>query len=172
MKRARTVTTELAEPPAGEEARPGLLDTILEEHEARGARPRIEGMVIGTVVKVSRRGVATVDFPANTSKKPRRARSVVALTAAHEGREATLMFDGADPEKPVVMGLLESQEERPEASVDGERVVLEAKKEIVLRCGKASITLTRAGKILIRGAYVSSRSSGVNRIKGGSVEIN
>ena len=31
---------------------------------------------------------------------------------------------------------------------------------------------TRAGKVLVRGAYVSSRSSGVQRIKGGSVQIN
>ncbi|MEW5071937.1 hypothetical protein AB1P14_09365, partial [Pseudomonas aeruginosa] len=38
--------------------------------------------------------------------------------------------------------------------------------------GKASITLTRAGKVIIRGAYLSSRSTGVNRIKGGSVQIN
>ena len=42
----------------------------------------------------------------------------------------------------------------------------------MLRCGKASITLTREGKVLIKGAYLSSRSSGVNRIKGGSVQIN
>ena len=33
-------------------------------------------------------------------------------------------------------------------------------------------TLTRAGKILIRGAYLLARSSGVNRIQGGSVQIN
>jgi hypothetical protein len=59
-----------------------------------------------------------------------------------------------------------------DAEVDGERLVFTAKKEIVLRCGKASITLTRAGKVLIRGIYLLSRSSGVNRIKGGSVQIN
>ena len=47
-----------------------------------------------------------------------------------------------------------------------------ANKQIVLKCGKASITLTRAGKVLIRGAYLSSRSSGVNRIKGGSIQLN
>ena len=41
-----------------------------------------------------------------------------------------------------------------------------------MRCGEASITLTRAGKVLIRGAYVLSRSSGANRIKGAAVEIN
>jgi hypothetical protein len=42
----------------------------------------------------------------------------------------------------------------------------------VFRFGQASITLTRAGKVLIRGAYLLSRSSGVNLITGGSVEIN
>jgi hypothetical protein len=62
--------------------------------------------------------------------------------------------------------------EGAEARVDGDRVVLSAEKEIVLQCGKASITLTRAGKILIRGAYLLARSSGVNRIQGGSVQIN
>ena len=43
---------------------------------------------------------------------------------------------------------------------------------MVLRCGKASITLTKAGKVLIEGSYVLSRSTGVNRIKGGSVQLN
>jgi uncharacterized protein (DUF2345 family) len=56
--------------------------------------------------------------------------------------------------------------------VDGESVVIEAREQVVLRCGRASITLTKAGKILIQGEYVSSRSAGVNRIKGGSVQIN
>ena len=56
--------------------------------------------------------------------------------------------------------------------LDDQRLELRAEREIVLRCGKASITLTRAGKVIIQGAYLSSRSSGVNRIKGGSVQIN
>lgn len=53
-----------------------------------------------------------------------------------------------------------------------ERLVLTADREIVLQVGKASITLTKAGKIILRGTYVVSRSSGVNKIKGGSVQIN
>jgi hypothetical protein len=53
-----------------------------------------------------------------------------------------------------------------------ERLVITAEREIVLQVGKASITLTRSGKIILRGTYLSSRSSGVNRIKGGSVQIN
>ena len=61
---------------------------------------------------------------------------------------------------------------RFQATVDDQRLELKAEREIVLRCGKASITLTRAGKILLRGAYLFSRSTGVNKIKGGSVQLN
>ena len=59
-----------------------------------------------------------------------------------------------------------------QATIDDQRLELKAEREIVLRCGKASITLTRAGKILLRGAYIFSRSTGVNKIKGGSVQLN
>jgi hypothetical protein len=59
-----------------------------------------------------------------------------------------------------------------EARIDGQRVVLEARDEIVLMCGEASITLRRNGRIAIRGAQVETRARGVNRIKGGSVSIN
>jgi hypothetical protein len=60
----------------------------------------------------------------------------------------------------------------PEVVVDGERKQIEGSKEIVLRCGKASITLRSNGRIIIRGAYVETRASGTNRIKGGAVLIN
>lgn len=56
--------------------------------------------------------------------------------------------------------------------VDGQRMTLEGKDKIVLKCGDASITLTKEGKVLIRGKYVLNRSSGVNRILGGSVQLN
>jgi hypothetical protein len=55
---------------------------------------------------------------------------------------------------------------------DGRRVAIEAFDELELRCGKASITLRRNGKIVIYGTQVETRSRGLNRIKGGSVKIN
>lgn len=58
------------------------------------------------------------------------------------------------------------------ATVDGQRVLLEGRDEVVLRCGEASITLRRNGKVIIRGAYVETHAAGVNRIKGGAVRIN
>lgn len=56
--------------------------------------------------------------------------------------------------------------------IDGKKLIIEGQEEIVFTCGESSITLTRAGKILIRGKYLLSRSSGVNRIMGGSVQVN
>ncbi len=59
-----------------------------------------------------------------------------------------------------------------ETDVDGNRVRLVAKDEIVLECGKASITLRRNGRIIVRGTHVETNSEGTNRIKGGHVQIN
>lgn len=56
--------------------------------------------------------------------------------------------------------------------IDGKQIVLEGTDEIVLRCGEASITLNKSGKISIRGKYLLSRAAGVNRILGGSVQVN
>ena len=136
---------------------------------------------MGTVAGFSESGLPLVTFSGNPESEPVPARHTCSITVSDLGREAVLVFEGHDSRKPVILGLLQGSvalqqsEEQPEplnVSLDGEQVNLTAKNEIVLRCGKASITLTRAGKIIIRGAYLLSRSSGVNRIKGGSVQIN
>jgi len=64
------------------------------------------------------------------------------------------------------------QKDNNEVYVDGKRVCIEGAEEICFKCGKASITLTKSGKILIRGTYLLNRSTGVNRVMGGSVQIN
>src|SRR5687768_5753818 len=131
------------------------------------ARSRIHGVVIGTLLELDVIGIPQVDFPGNEAG-PLAARTAVPLDSAQVGREVALLFEGGDPAQPLILGVLHrpgKPEPKPlRAEVDGETVVLTGKKEIVLRCGKASITLTRAGKVLLRGAYVSSRSSGVQRI--------
>jgi hypothetical protein len=135
---------------------------------------------IGWLADLDPAGAPLVDFPKNTSGAPVAARSVTALRKSQLGKEVVLMFESGIRSKPVVLGLIhgpsmkgtDSEEVPREVDLDGERVTLSAEKEIVLRCGKATITLTRAGKIIIRGAYVLNRSSGVNRIKGASVQIN
>jgi hypothetical protein len=99
------------------------------------------------------------------------------------------MCEEGDIAKPIIIGMIQpplptthhsllnndavrSQVQATGIELDGGKLVLRAEKEIVLHCGESSITLTRAGKVLIRGAYLLSRASGLNRIKGGSVHIN
>ncbi len=93
------------------------------------------------------------------------------------GRRVVLAFDGGRVDAPIIVGLLQPVPAPPptprvDAQVDGQRVVVEGSDEIVLRCGLASITLRSNGRVVIRGTYVETRARGVNRIRGGSVQIN
>ncbi len=135
---------------------------------------KIDGVVIGKLVGLSVSGEPLVDFSSNRLRRSLPARSTVILGKENIGREIALMFEESDPQKPIVVGLIQHPEEGQPINIeiDGERKTFTAKKEIVLRCGKASIMLTRAGKVIIRGTYLLNRSSGVNKIKGGSVQIN
>ncbi len=95
------------------------------------------------------------------------AASTIALHASDAGAAVVVALEGGDARRPVILGRL--QQRRTD---DGERLVLKAEREIELRCGESSIVLTRAGKVLIKGNYVLSRSRGANRIKGAYVDIN
>lgn len=89
------------------------------------------------------------------------------------GRQVLVSFEQGDSTSPIIMGFMKTpMTSGAQAQVDGEDLVLKAQRQIVLQCGDASITLTRSGKVLIKGKYLLSQSSGVNSIKGGSVELN
>lgn len=142
--------------------------------------PAPPGVVIGELLAIEDGTVALVRHPQHASPQALRAPSTVDLHGALIGASVVLAFDGGDLARPVVIGVLQGSARWPlpqppaqvEVDADGQRLVVHAREQLVLRCGKASITLTRAGKVLIEGSYVLSRSSGVNRIKGGSVQLN
>jgi uncharacterized protein involved in type VI secretion and phage assembly len=128
-----------------------------------------------------------VDFPGNISGKAVQALSTVAVEKKDTNREVALAFVNGDPRTPVIIGFMhvpaginaaeKGQTDKDGSNAvtvekDGERVMISAEKEIVLKCGESSIILTRAGKILLKGAYISSHAKGMNRIKGGAVQIN
>lgn len=100
--------------------------------------------------------------------------STIALHADDAGTLVVVALEGGDARRPVILGRLQRSGEPQALAVraDGDRLVLKADREIELRCGESSIVLTRAGKVLIKGNYVLSRSRGANRIKGAYVDIN
>jgi len=151
---------------------------------------------VGWLAPGSAPGAILVDFEGNAAG-PLAARVVVALDEATirgallSRQSVVLLFENGDPRLPIVVGLvppepgaallgalLKSPAAAPtparptEARVDGKRVVLEGDQEIVLRCGDASITLRQDGKVVLRGAYIETTATGLNRIRGGNVKIN
>ena len=164
--------------------------TTTEETDEATTSEAIHGTRVGWVAGANVAGLL-VDFEDN-ERGPLPCRATVALSpgelqrAVEQRRGAVLLFERGDSALPLLMGLLQPDsgtpnidlilqsdpEEGVEARVDGERVLIEGKEEIVLRCGEASITLRRDGKIVIKGTHLLSRSRWTNRIKGGSVQIN
>jgi len=166
--------------PAGVGELAQLLDGPIETPPAAKEDGRIDGVRIGKLIGLDDGGLTPlVCYAGQPTTAALAARTVMDVQAPLVGREVVLMFEGGDPCRPIVMGCLHegqstSSEVAGQVEVDagGRRLIVTAKDQIVVRCGEASITLTSAGKVLIKGTYVSSHSSGLNRIKGGSVLLN
>ena len=141
---------------------------------------KINGVVIGVLLSINDDGIPLIAFPGNPKETALQARSTAIISKEDIGCEVALLFEGGEPGSPLIIGKI--QKVQPEnkitdtlsvtAKLDDDNLVLSAKKSITLKCGKASISLTKSGKVILRGAYLLSRSSGVNRIKGGSVQLN
>jgi hypothetical protein len=142
---------------------------------------------VGTIVNLIGRGQVTVDIhdggPNIVARVAETLSHAQLQSAVSEQRDAIVLFSRGERSQAVVLALVAptqptalapaAEEPRPtQALVDGKRVEIRAEDEIVLKCGRASITLRRNGRVVIRGAYLESDSAGVNRIKGAAVKIN
>ena len=138
--------------------------------------PALPSAILGCVTGYEPGQGVLVDFPGNQAG-PVPARLLIGVSievmrrAAASRCPAALIFENGDPALPLLVGLVQPPGAQ-EAWVDGKRILLTGEEEIELRCGDASISLRKDGKLVIRGAYVETRAKGMNRIKGGSVQIN
>lgn len=145
---------------------------------------------VGKIVEFNSKNEAIVDYPGNPAG-PIVARSIVSFAAneiadGSQAPEVLLVFEAVDSRSPVIVGVVKDQalESAPtgvseqttqqvkDVSLDGDRLTFDASKEIVLRCGKGSITLKKNGKIIVKGTELVSRALGSNKIKGANVNIN
>jgi uncharacterized protein DUF6484 len=171
-------TRDNAESALTAQAPADVLGPLLRERSSTQRSNPLSEVVIGELIAVTDDGMTPLVLYAGQPMAVR-ARSVVDIRGEHIRKPVVLAFENGDPALPIVMGVLRGDDSRPlnapgqvEVDADGERMIVSAKEQLVLRCGKASITLTNAGKVIIDGTYVVSRSRGTNRIKGGSVQLN
>jgi hypothetical protein len=157
-----------------------LLAQPVDQRQSTPFVERIDGIVIGTLVAFVDPNQPLVVYPGQQGTAPLVARSSFDLRAEHVGHEVTLMFENGDPQKPIVIGRIRVPSAWPltelpthvEVETDGRRLTITAEDQLVLRCGEASITLHRSGKVVIRGQHIVSHATGVNRVRGGSVHLN
>jgi hypothetical protein len=146
------------------------------------ATPLKDSASVVTIVSLNSEGTPSVQIdeggPVIPARLAFRATREQIQSAILQRQQAVVLFENGDTSKPLIVGLIEmlapSQPQAPfvEADIDGRRMQVTAQDEIVLRCGAASITLRRNGRVIIRGTYVETDSQGTNRIKGGQVQIN
>jgi len=74
-----------------------------------------------------------------------RARAAVELRGEHIGGQVVVVFEGGDPGRPIVLGVLRGDAALPQAdppcevemNADGTRLCIRARKQLVLSCGRA-----------------------------------
>ena len=154
--------------------------------EVKETQDIINGFVIGALEEVDEQGRLSVSWNAGEGMIDKRfikhARSMeTPVSSADAGRKVILGFENGNPEHPILFGFLENADARkpvelvpePDTATEiPESLHLKSEQELILECGKAKISLRADGRIVILGGYVVSRSTGVNKIKGGSVQIN
>lgn len=129
------------------------------------------GRIIGTTPDA-----VLVSIPGLAGTRLVQARAITSVGADCIGADALLVFDGGDIDRPIVLGVIGPPSGPPglrtTVEADGARVCVEAPTELVLKCGKAEIRLTQDGRITLSGTHLVSRSLGVNRVVGATVELN
>src|SRR5262249_54991747 len=90
---------------------------------------------VGTIHSINADGFAMVELNDNAAAGPMQARSTVPVTMRDCGREAVIAFENGDLRRPIILGLLQNPVSTGlvDVHVDGDRQVIEAQNEIVLR---------------------------------------
>jgi hypothetical protein len=136
---------------------------------------RFDHMIrLGHVVSVEPRGPANVllegsdeavqcDMLETTS---------AAQLSLRDGDKVLIWHPGEGDQRPVVLGRIGSSPGEHPRNAISEELLIEARKNLTLKCGAGSITIREDGKILIKGKDLVSHAQRLNRIKGGAVQIN
>jgi len=166
-----SVVVEIMEDPSGRSMKDeeDIIDLVTAYTEKAA---KIEGVVVGRITGFHSGGDPLVDFTMNRTGSPLVARTTVGLAKCHIGRDAAVMFESGDFRKPIIIGLMHISKQDVETVEDDNTTVISSEKEILIRCGEASIHLKKDGKIIIKGKDILSRARRNHDIKGGMINLN
>lgn len=148
---------------------------------------RTAELVLGTIAKVGSNHGVWIDYPDNPYQSPLAAICATSVVAADVGREVVLAFVQGDPAQPILMGLLRRHGTRNQAearaavhaitpaisaTTEASHVCVEAAEAMTLKCGQASLTLNKDGRVIVRGTNVATYAEGTLRLRGSVVELN
>lgn len=133
---------------------------------------QIPGVMLGEIVGVDKDGRPLVRWQGRGSRpaQPLWTSTPPKWSDCVGCRVALALVDG-DARRPLIVGLLDAPRAAPIATMPS-TLKVESRDELVIECGKSKIALRADGRIEIRGGHLVSRSSGPNKVKGGSVHIN
>lgn len=156
-----------------------LMQTLLGVRPVATAagEPLIHGVLVGVLHDFDESGQPRIVVPGRM-ETPSVARAICPLSPGQEGSQCALLFEGGDPARPLIMGVLQEPVLTLHAvgavttTQESESFSVEAERAIELRCGKASLRLSSDGRIELRGTTVVSHATGLNRIRGASIKLN
>ncbi|ROQ18499.1 MULTISPECIES: hypothetical protein [Marinimicrobium] len=150
--------------------------------------------LVGTLAGFTEQGAPEVSVVVDGQRCSLVTLPALPVSRADLGRQAVVKNATGEVTTPLLMGFVHTPLELTLEAGQGDRseprsrqaqamsvevddapardLVMEGQEKLVLRCGSASITLTEAGKIILRGRHLVSRSEGVNRILGASIQMN
>lgn len=119
-----------------------------------------------------------VDYPGNAGK-PLQAVKVYVIAApdaeAESATDVTLVVKPRTESENIQVlldALLSAVCEPTRNARRRKTVAIEAEEDLTLRCGKSSITLTKDGKVIVRGTKIVSRATHENKIRGAQISLN
>jgi Domain of unknown function (DUF6484) len=127
-------------------------------------------VVTGEIADLDKNGVVSVDYPGN-SCQPLRARTVI--EDLFIGARVLLAFDGGDPTRPIVLGIVHDKARTHRVlHLKANEVVIEADNSLQLRCGQSTFEAHKDGRVAVKGKDVVSRATRTNKVRGATVLIN
>ena len=150
----------------------------------------LQSILVGEIIEISGDGVAILEVPGIA--RPVAAKTVVQFNndsgtaESLVGQQVVVIIQEQPAQDVIILGLVNDAimingcadvrsdeiSTKSTKTVKGQRVEIEARDELQLKCGKSTIVLRSDGAVIVKGENISSRAKRHNKLKGAQISIN